>query len=125
MMSKDEIIILAASSINRPVGKEILDSMSISGRAFLFNLMNTYSLYRKGLIDKDLGERLKANAIRQFDLDSRTEEAYKNYIMHTVKLWNAIEAAGNTYRKNPSIENADVFLEAVYGVGRLKEGVSD
>lgn len=124
-MTKEEIITLAASSVNSPVDKGLLDSMSIAGRAFLFNLINTYSLYRRGFIDKEAGERLKANAISRFDVDSRTEDFYRNYLQHMAKFWKAIEETANAYRKDPSIANADAFLEAVYGVGRLKEGGPD
>lgn len=122
MISKEEIIRMAASCINSPVDTEALDAMTISQRSLLFNLLHTYSLFRKGFIGKEEGERLKANALRRFDLDTRTEEAYRNYIHHMAVLWKAIEQTGNAYRKNPSIENADAFLAAVYGVGRLKEG---
>lgn len=124
-LTKDEIVHLAASGTNRPVDKETLDAMSISQRSLLFNLLHTYSLFRKGFIGKEEGERLKANALSRFDLDSRTEEAYRNYIHHMATLWKEIEETGSAYRKNPSIENADAFLAAVYGVGRLKEGDRD
>ena len=124
-MSKEEIIRLAASSVNRPVDQELLDSLPMSRRAFLFSLMNTYTLYRRGFIGREEGERLKANAISLFDLDVRAEESYKNYLQHMAKMWKAIEKTSSAYRKNPSIENADAFLEAVYGVGRLKEGDQD
>ena len=125
LMSKEEIIRLAASSINRPIEKELLDSMSMSCRALLFDLMNTYALYRRGFIGKEEGERLKSNSISRYDLDARTEESYKNDLQHMAKLWKAIEETASIYRKDPSIAHADAFLEAVYGVGRLKEGDRD
>ncbi len=38
----------------------------------------------------------------------------------TWAMWKQIEAAANRYRTERTLENADAFVKAVYGVGRKK-----
>ena len=40
------------------------------------------------------------------------------------RLWKEIEAAGGRYWEERTLENADAFVEAVYGV-RVKKGNHD
>ena len=58
----------------------------------------------------------------QNGLDCREREQAFARQKRQLDFWQNIERAANAYRREPSIENADRLLEAVYGVGRKERG---
>lgn len=65
---------------------------------------------------REQGQREKAMLLKEFQKRS----AHVKHMEKTDAMWKAIEAAGNRYGIERTLENADAFVEAVYGA-RLKE----
>ena len=84
-----------------------------------YALKELYSNYRQKLISKAEGERTKKEILRQYEEEKEKATRATKYADKAAKMWREIEAAGSAYRKEPTIEHADAFLEAVYGVGRI------
>ena len=110
-MDKDNIIRLAAGGY---LPKDI--PMTCPERALFYTLKDIYEQYRKGLISKSNGEFMKNKAIKQFEEDSEALKFAMRILRQNAQLWQTIETAGSAYRKNRTLENADVFISTVYGV---------
>ena len=86
-----------------------------------YKLRDVYREYKAGRITKEEGEAQKAEIFgyRQKDIDR--QDGHKKVEIHFAQFWAKIEEAGRNYMKEPSLEHADRFLEAVYGAGRLQK----
>ena len=115
-MSEEEIGKSAANGIF-PDGK-----MDIADRCLFFEVKDVYRRYKDGEISREDGERLKKEAVKRYrEEKKKIEYVDRTYKFHS-RMWVEVEGAANNYMTNPSIENADVFVRAVYGAGR-KEGL--
>lgn len=65
---------------------------------------------------REQGQREKVMLLKEFQKRS----AHVKHMEKTAAMWKEIEAAGNRYGTNRTLENADAFVAAVYGA-RLKE----
>ena len=79
-------------------------------------LKNLYNQFREKKITAEQGDKEKKAALMQFQRDIFEYQRDKELIQHHASLWREIELTGSAYRKEPSIEHADAFLAAVYGV---------
>lgn len=79
-----------------------------------------YAVYRAGRLSKDAAAREKAALLRELTRAREREELRDRIERKTAAMWKAIEAAANRYGTERTLENADAFVEAVYGA-RLKE----
>lgn len=79
---------------------------------YYLEMSHTYALLKLGQIDAEYGKRLKLQAREHYS----AELADVRLSEHTAKMWAQIEATGSAYRKDKTIENADAFMSAVYGV---------
>ncbi len=80
-------------------------------------LRNLYRQYRAGAIDRDTvaAERLK---ILKAARDAEDWAVFQDKLCaSSVALWRRIEAAGQAYARERTLEQADAFYEAVYQVG--------
>ena len=91
-------------------------------RCLYFTLRNLYAEYKARKITAEQGEKGKKAALLQYQRDSADYTRYRNLILHHARLWQHIELAASAYTKDPSIEHADAFLEAVYEVKRTIRG---
>jgi hypothetical protein len=96
------------------------DQMTCPERCLFYSLRDLYAMHKENRITRTQGEKMKQEIVKRYMDDVRVYGFADKYIKHNARLWKEIEEAGSKYRKEPSIENADAFLEAVYGVGRLK-----
>ena len=71
-----------------------------------------YQTAALGSVMPEQGRREKIAIIDRYRLDVFDERCWH----HTRKLWKNIEAAGSAYALDRTIENADRFHEAVYGM---------
>ena len=120
-MQKNKIIEYAARGI---VPEQ---EMTCPERALFFTLKDIYESFKKGVLSKDRGETLKNQALRQYDIDKGAFDSALKILRDNASLWKQIEMAANHYRLDRTLENADIFIEAVYGV-KLKQkegGTSD
>ncbi len=90
-------------------------------RCLFYGLRDVYQMHKENRITRAQGEQEKEKLIKRYRKELGEFNFSKMYLLHQGKFWKAIEEAGIKYRKQPSIENADVFIEAVYGVGRVKD----
>ena len=95
--------------------------LSCPERCLFHTLKGIYSRFEEKKITAEQGEKEKKAALMQYQKDSAEYQGYKIMIRHQAKLWQNIELAANEYRKTPSIDHADSFLEAVYGIKRNRE----
>lgn len=98
--------------------------MTCPERALYYALKDVYDNYRKGILNKAQGEAQKNKAIRQFDLDTGAFTSAMKILRDNAELWRRIELAGNRYRLERTLDNADAFIEAVYSVKvkQMEEG---
>ena len=113
-MTVDEIAKLAAQNAV-PSGK-----LSLSETLLWYRLRDLYRSFSQGSISKENAAVEKQKIVKQYNADKQTQETAERYIAYHAKLWRNIEVAHMAYRQNKTIENADKFIEAVYGV-KMKE----
>ena len=95
--------------------------MDCAERCLFYGLRDLYAKHKEGRITRAMGEQEKEELIKQFKKDSDELNFSKACMRNHAMLWDRIEEAGTRYGKDPTIENADAFLKAVYGVGRKIE----
>jgi len=113
-MTVDQIVKLAAQNIVPT------DKLSLSETLLWYRLRDLYSKFSQGSISKENAAAEKHKIVKQYNDDSATFGFYDSYVSNSAKMWRRIESAATEYRQNKTIENADKFVEAVYGVG-MKE----
>lgn len=77
-----------------------------------YQLRDVYELVKSGKWTVSAGQNAKETCVQSF------ETHRKLYEWHD-KLWQRIEYAAKNYTSNPSIETADAFYKAVYGVNPI------
>ena len=85
-----------------------------------YKLRDVYRDFRAGRIGRTEGEQTKTSIFRYRQENIDRDEGHRKAYLHLAEFWKRIEQAGSDYMKNPSVETADKFVEAVYGAGRLK-----
>lgn len=85
-----------------------------------YKLRDVYRDFKAGRISKDLGEQRKRSIFQSRQNEIDFINGHWRMEKHVADLWKGIEEAGHAYMKEPTIEHADKFVEAVYGAGRLK-----
>lgn len=91
-------------------------------RCLYYELREIYAAHRDGKITRAQGEQRKREAIGRFRKEGDKIKWASKYLQLNAEMWKEIELAGSKYRNDPSIENADEFVEAVYRVKRKREG---
>ncbi len=80
-----------------------------------YQLRDIYEAVRTGKMTKPVGAEEKQKAIMVYEMN-------KSLVDNSVNLWKRIEQAGIRYAGDKTIENADLFYEAVY---RIKPGLPE
>lgn len=113
-MDKEKIAVMAA--------KDSLPSEKLSLAEWLlfYRLRDLYRDFRTGKVTKSGGEKRKGEITRQFEIDCQNELFVERCAAKNGELYKSIESAATAYRENKTLENADKFVEAVYGV-KMKE----
>ncbi len=78
---------------------------------------NLYDFAARVGMDQEQGKREKAQILSAYKINRFLEDLQEN----TNQMWKQIELASSEYRKNPSIENANRVLEAIYKVKRCQD----
>lgn len=92
------------------------DQMTCPERCLWYALRDVYRRFRSGDITREQGEMEKHRAIRQYELDVGELDSAKKIIMHNADMWSEIELAASMYSMDRTLQNADAFVSAVYGV---------
>lgn len=72
-----------------------------------YRLRDIYGQVRAGTMRKEAGAKVKTTAVNSFHSE---REAFEQNVL----LWQRIEPAAVAFAKNPSIDTANSFYEAVY-----------
>lgn len=101
------------------------EEMTCPERALFYTMKDIYEQFRLGKLSKETGESLKNKTLRQFDLDQGAVQSAMKILRDNAELWKRIELAGNHYRLDRTLENADAFIEAVYRVRGKQLGLKE
>lgn len=112
-MTADQIEDLALKGVGLP------DGLNAAEQLLFLQFRYLYRYARLVEMQRDQGRREKASILKEFQRRSFDVK----HMDKTREMWQAIEAAGNRYGTERTLENADAFVKAVYGV-KLK-GVSN
>lgn len=85
-------------------------------------LYSLYATHYAGQLTREQAGPMKRKLVSQYNKQKSSYDFDMQMARSTAKLWREIEAAGSTYAKEPNLENADAFFQAVYHVKR-KTGV--
>ena len=88
------------------------DGLSSADQLLFLKFRLLYQTAALGGITPEQGRREKIAILDRYRLDSFDEKCWR----HTRQLWKNIEAAGSAYAHDRTVENADRFHEAVYGM---------
>ena len=75
-----------------------------------------YRNFREGKLKESDGVKAKAAILSRYNTQHAEYETMQNIVRHQAEMWKQIELAGNRYGTDRTLENADAFVEAVYGV---------
>lgn len=82
-------------------------------RAYLA-LRILYAEYRKGNIERERASREKRKIVNQLEQEIKIDEVNAKI----AQLWKNIEPYAKEYSLNPSVDTADKFYAAVYGLSK-------
>lgn len=109
-MSPAQIEDLAFQGAPMPKGLDLAEQM-------LFQAFRRLYQYAKLVqMPPERGRQEKLAILREYE----KRAAQVRHMEKTAAMWKEIEAAANRYGTERTLENADAFVEAVYGV-RLKQ----
>ena len=75
-----------------------------------------YRDYRAGKTTEDKAKSIKSEIVKRYHVQKTEYETMQNIVRRQAEMWQKIEIAGSRYRLDRKLENADAFIEAVYGV---------
>ena len=94
--------------------------MTCPEKCLFYELRDLYAMHKENRLTKADGERMKNESLKEFKKNVEELNCSKALLRHEANMWQKIEMTAMAYRKEPTIEHADAFIEAVYGVGRRK-----
>ena len=109
-MTIDQISKLAAQNI---VPSE---KLPLAGMLLWYRLRDIYKAFAEKTISREKAAEQKQRAVKLYSEDSAAEKETERYMAYHAELWRSIEVAANAYNAGKTIENADKFMGAVYGV---------
>lgn len=92
-------------------GGGVPEPLGRAERRYFLQVRSIYAAAKMGLINAQRGSEEKRAAKQDYE----NERDDFDFLMFNGKRWQEIEEAGRRYRKNKTIENADAFMDAVYG----------
>lgn len=92
--------------------------MNCAERCFFYGMRDLYAKHKENRITRAMGEQEKEKLLKVFKKDSEELEFSKKFLRYQADFWKRIEEAGEKYGTEPTIENADAFMKAVYGAER-------
>lgn len=112
ILNEDTIPLLAAC------GEELPQWAPVEERAFYNRLRLLYVMFKDGAISAADGKQHKTQALLQFRQDVANRESVKKDSSRLPAFWKRIELATSAYCREPTIENADKIISALYGMDR-------
>ena len=97
--------------------------MTCPERCLWYALRDVYRRFSAGDITKEKGDAEKNRALRQFDQDKSKLDLAEKIIQRDASMWMEIELSASMYNLDRTLDNADAFVAAVYGVkAKNREG---
>lgn len=90
--------------------------MTCPERCLWYALRDVYRRFAAGDLTKAQGDEEKRQAVKQFTSDSKKLELADKIIKRNAEMWAEIELAASMFAIDRTLENADAFIRAVYGV---------
>ena len=85
-----------------------------------YRLRDIYTAFRTNKLTKEDGEKRKKQALRLYHADTAELLSAKKVLLRHADMWSNIERAAVRYSQDRTLDNADLFVGAVYNC-KLKE----
>lgn len=92
-------------------GEPMPDGLGFPYQLLFLGLRDLYHQYKQGWVDKETARQEKIALIRQCETFLIMEENAS----HWIEMFKRVEAASTNYRKDRTLENADILLACVEG----------
>ena len=96
-------------------GEPMPDDLDWLDQKMYVLLRHLYADVKRGVITQEVGKAEKKKLVASYNNERNLEAFDKKWVNHTVRLWKGIEAADSRYRKNKTIENADLLSDTILG----------
>lgn len=97
-------------------GAKLPEGLNGAEQILFLGLRRLYAYAKLVQMPPEQGRQEKLALLREFEKRSFQVA----HMEKTWAMWKDIEAAANRYSTQRTLENADAFVQAVYGVGRKK-----
>ncbi len=91
--------------------------LSLAEQSAYQAMRSLYALYKRGNISKEAAAKEKAAILGSFWKAKEQEDFMQRILEDNARMWKEIEAAGNRFGRERTVEAAEAFHKAVYGVG--------
>ena len=87
-----------------------------------FMLRDIYNQFRAGTMEIDSCVKRKEEAVNIWEKERFRDDQMRQSSSRAAELWKNVEAAASQYRKNRTLENADLVMVAIYGIKLQPDG---
>ena len=84
-----------------------------------YSFRELYRDFKSGKIKEESAKNIKAEILNRYQAQKTEYDTMQNIVRKQAEMWKNIETVGSRYGTERTLENADIFMEAVYGV-RIK-----
>lgn len=98
-------------------GEPMPEELRLHEQAAYQAMRHLYAVYQQGGISREAAAREKRLIYAAFEKERMAFENSREAFRVHAELWKNIEAAGNRFGRERTIENAEAFVAAVYGCG--------
>ena len=95
-------------------GNPMPDLRSQADTLLFLSFRNLYDFAKRAGMSPEQGKREKSQIVEAHRINKFLEEMQES----TNQMWKRIELAATEYRKNPSVQTADVLMEAIFRTDR-------
>lgn len=103
-------------------GDPMPDGLRLYEQSAFQALRHLYAMYHRKAISREDAAREKNQIRFQYDRAKADFEANRKNILANANMWKEIEGAANRFGRERTMENAEAFVQAVYGCGLKKGG---
>ena len=115
---KGGLATLTVEAISQYAAQDLIPpgDITLPEKLLWYELRDIYRGFKSGTVTKDEGQSKKNQAIGNYNRNSKDLEQTAKIIKANAGMWTLIEQTAKAYKDNKTIENADAFMDAVYGV---------
>lgn len=103
-------------------GDPMPDGLRLYEQSAFQALRHLYAMYHRKAISREAAAREKKQIRFQYDRAKADFESNRKNMLANAKIWKEIEGAANRFGTERTMENAEAFVQAVYGCGIKKKG---